>query len=56
MRRISLLSGVVLAAAFASGCSYAMRPVVFDAPRADWESWRATGVVSTPLAGMNDAA
>ena len=41
MRRISLLSSVVLAVAFASGCSYAMRPVAFDATRADWE--RLTG-------------
>lgn len=44
MRPLSLLSRVVLAVAFASGCSHAMRPVTFEAARADWEKlagdWR----------------
>jgi hypothetical protein len=44
MRRLSLVSTFVLAVGLASGCSYAMRPVAFNASRADWErlsgDWR----------------
>jgi hypothetical protein len=44
MRRISWLSCVALAITLATSCSYAMRPVTFDASRADWErlagEWR----------------
>jgi hypothetical protein len=56
MRRISLLSSVVLTVAFVSGCSYAMRPVAFEAPRAEWErlagDWRGQYTIGRERHGL----